>query len=280
MRELLVSIPDYWEHAKRARTVLPPQNFEDLVERCGPGGYWKIEQINKYTGAIEKEIWAKNAITDNGALSLFKNTMNFSAGGIAVANIIVANQGVGWTTLNGTISSGGSPTSITVNSLTGPTIPNGTTLIVGAGTANTYTCTVNQVGGITGAGSVTVTAVGTATGAIATGANIQVVVGTGDVSSLSAPVAYTAALPTGQFSISGSGVGNRQMSVNNSGNYLFSTTSNSNPSVSPTANFTDAWLVNTSPVAATTQTFVHISFPAFIAVNSSSNGQATIIEKL
>ena len=138
-RQLLVTIPDYWKYAKNARSgVMPPQNFDDLVERLGPGGYWNVQQINKHTGEVELEIWAKNAITDNGAISMWKNTMNASAGGIAVANIMAINQGVGYTTLNGTISSGASPTSITVFSLTGPTIANGSTLLIGAGTTNTY----------------------------------------------------------------------------------------------------------------------------------------------
>ena len=281
-RTLLVTIPDYFSHAGiSSNTVLPPQNFQDFVDRLSyPGGFWQVCQIDKYSGEVITEIWAKNLLTDNGATSLWKNLFNASAGGIGVANIIAVDQSLGYTTLNGTISNGASPTSITVGSLTGPTIANSSTITIGAGTANTCVVTVNQVGGITGAGTYTVTTVSAATGAIATGANIQVTPTVTDASSLSAPVSYTSALPSGQFTFSGTGTGNRQVQITNSGNYLFSTSANSNGSTATAANYTAAWLVNTNPVAATTQTFVHVTFPAPIAVNASSNGMVTIVERL
>jgi hypothetical protein len=278
-RNLLVTIPEYHEYARNARTVLPPQNFQDLMDRIErPGGYWCVKSIDKRTGEVLTEVWAKNAITDNGALSLWKNMFNASAGGIAVANILAISQTVGYTTLNGTIASGASPTSITVGALTGPTIPSGSTLLIGAGTTNT--CTVTTSSAITGAGTYTVTTVIAASGAIASGANIQVVPPTTDASSIASPVSYTAALPSGQFSFSGTGSGNRQVQVTNSGSYLFSTTANSNPSTATAASYTDCWLVNTNPVSATTQTFIHVAFPAPVAVNSSSNGLVTIVEKI
>jgi hypothetical protein len=268
MKQLLVNIPEYWQIPEDQR----PQSFEEFMERLNrKGGFWKVV-------SEDIEMWCENTITDNGAISLWKNTINASAGGIAVANIMCISQTVGFTTLNQSIANGASPTSIAVNGLTGPTIPSGSTLLIGAGTG--VTCTVTTTQAITGAGTFTCTTVTAANGAINVGANIQVIPPTTDVSSIASPVAYTAALPSSQFSFSGSGTLNRQVQITNSGNYVFSTIANSNPTTAPAANYTDAWLVNTNPVSSTTQTFIHVTFPAPVAVNSTSTGLITIVEKI
>jgi hypothetical protein len=245
------------------------------------GGFWQIITRDTETGEIIQENWACNAITDNGALSLFKNTMNASSAGVAVANIIAVDQSLGYTTLATTISSGGTVTSITVGALTGPTIPSGSKLLIGAGGSTTLLVTTSAA--ITGAGTYSVVSTAGPSSSIASGANIRYDysgVPTTDASSLSSPVSYTAALPSGQFTISGSGVGNRQMQVTNSGNYVFSTSANSNPSTATAASYTAAWLVNASPVASTSNTFVHVAFDAPLVINSTTTGTVVITEKL
>lgn len=293
-RELLVSIPEYWALPEDQR----PDTYEEMMKIVKkPGGYWQLLTRANDTGEVLREQWLCNAITDNGCLSMFKNTMNAASAGIAVANIIAIDQSLGYTTLSTTIASGGTVTSITVGTLTGPTIPSGTTLCIGAGGATQLF--VSTTAAITGAGTYTVASTAGPSSSISSGANIRyanqselTAAGsaytassalTTDVASLNAPSAYTAALPAGQFTISGSGNGNRQMSVSNSGNYLFSTGANSNPSVATAANYTAGWLVNASPVASTANTFVHVAFNAPISVTSGtsgSSGQATINEKL
>jgi hypothetical protein len=239
----------------------------------------------------------ENNITDNGALAMFKNTMNASAGGIAVANIIAVSQSIGHTTLSASIASGGTVTSISVGSLTGPTIPSGTTLCINPG-PNQFLVSTTQA--ISGAGTITVASRSGPASTIASGSHVRYATSTDiasagssysvsstlttDVSSLSAPVSYTAALPSGQFTISGSGNGNRQLVVTNSGNYLFSTSSNSNPSTATVADYTDAWLVNANPVAAPVSgiynTFVHVPLDTLGSVTANTTLQITITEKL
>jgi hypothetical protein len=257
------------------------------------GGYWLIQQINKATGEVEVAQACSNALTDNGCLSLWRNTLNYTSAGIAVANIIAIDQSLGYTTLTTTITSGGTVTSIVVGALIGPTIPSASVLCIGAGGATKLFVTTTAA--ITGAGTYAVSSVTGPSSSIASGANIRYAnqteltaalsaytastVLTTDVASLSAPVAYTAALPSGQFTISGSGNGNRQMLVTNNGLYMFSTTANSNPSVATAANYTAGWMVNAT-VTSTANTFVHVAFDAPIQVDSSHLGQATISEKL
>jgi len=287
VENFLCSVPEYWKESEDNR----PKTLNELMECVRrPGGFWAIRSLDSTTGKPLALQICENCLTDNGAISMFKNTLNFSAGGIAVANILVISQLMGYCALTTQIASGGTVTSITVGALTGPTIPNGTTIRIGAGGATSLNATLTQA--ITGPGTFTVSSVPGPASAIIVGSNVRAanaadVLGTAfssmpttDVSSIANPVSYTAPLPTGNFVISGTGVGNRQMVVNNSGNYLFSTTSNSNGSTATVASYTDAWIVNTNPVSATSQTFVHVGFDAPVSVNSSTNQQIQITEKL
>jgi hypothetical protein len=277
-KKFYCSVPEYWALPPRRR----PRTLEGLLKLVQrKAGIWCIQQINKITGEVEMMQICENCITDNGATSMWKNTMNASSAGIAVANIIAIDQSLGYTTLATTIASGGTVTSITVGSLTGPTIPSGTKLLIGAGGATTLL--VQTSAAITGAGTYSVVSTAGPSSSIASGANIRYdysAVPTTDVSSLSSPVAYTAALPSGQFTFSGTGNGNRQMQVTNTSNYVFSTTANSNPSVAPTANYTAGWLVNANPVTSTSNTFIHVVFDSPLPVSSTTTGTCQISEKV
>jgi hypothetical protein len=268
-RKLFVNIPEYWGYGMK------PQNFEDLTARISrPGGFWQVKQFDKLTGEVQVEQWLCNNFSDNGAAAMLKAIINASAPTVFTpANIIAVDQSVGFTTLATAIASGGTVTSITVNSLTGPVIPNGTKILVGAGGPTTILLTLTQT--ITGAGTFTVSSVTGPGSSIPIGSSVRFdysAVSTADLSSLSAPVSYTAAMPAGQFTFA-----SRQVTVTNSGIYVFSTTG---LPVAVAANYTAAWLTNTNPVGATNQTVVHCVFDTPAVVNSTSNTQVTIVEKL
>lgn len=274
-RKLFCSIPEYYTIEPRKR----PRTFRGLMKHVHRHeGYWQI--VNTLDNGDVIEQWCQNVLTDNGALSLWKNTINNASASIGVANIIAIDQSLGYATLGtGGIASGGTVTSIPIGSLTGPTIPSGTTLVINAGQATTLTVTTTQA--ITSASTTcTVNSVSGPASAIAAGAGIRYAyssVPTTDASSLSAPASYTSALPSGQFSFGGTGVGNRYVQVTTSTAYNFSETG------SPAAtagSYTAAWLVNANPVAATTNTFAHVVFDTPVVVGSSSSGQVTIQEKI
>lgn len=276
-RKLLVSIPEYYE---KSSTVLPPQNFEDMVERLNrPGGYWRVCTVDKKTDEILIEQWIQNAYTDNGVGVMFKALAGASTPSTAPGSYIAIDQSLGSTSLTASIASGGTVTSISVAAPTGPSIPSGSKLVINPGTANTLTVVTTQA--ITTAATITVNSVTGPASTIASGSTIRYdynSIATTDVSSLSAPVSYTASLPSGQFSYTlTTGYGNRTLQITNNGAYLFSTTGSP---VATAASYTAAWLTNASPVASTANTFVHAPFDAPLVINSTSNGLVTIVEKL
>lgn len=287
-KNVSISIQDYWALAPRDR----PRTYEGLLKKMHrKAGIWCIKQTNTETGEIEHLQICENTLTDNGCNSMWKNTMNYTAGGIAVANILAIDASLGIATV-GAISSGGTVTSITVTALTGPTIPSGTTLLINpGGTTNKLLVSTTQA--ITGAQTCTVTSTTGPGSAIAAGsyaryANDIDVLGTAlssmpttDVSALTAPISYTAALPTGQFTApTGTGKGNRKMQVTTAGNYTFQTTANSNSSTATVGTYTSFWLVNANPVAATTNTFVHGVLNAPLAISSGLTIDVTCSESL
>jgi hypothetical protein len=85
-------------------------------------------------------------------------------------------------------------------------------------------------------------------------------------------------MPAGQFTYTGtSGYGNRTYAITNNSAYLFSTTG------SPAAtagSYTEAWLANTNPISANTQTVLRVAFDNILVINSTTNGRVDITEKL
>lgn len=271
MRNLIVSIPDYWKF--KSSLVLPPQNFQDLMERIEkPGGYWQLQSIDTYTGEVIQEAWLSNVLTDTGATAAWKNLINSSGSAVSIYNQIAITTAAGVTTLQSALTNGQSGiTSLTVAALPG-TIASGTTLTLGAGSGTTQNVTTSALASA-GATSISVTSF-TASAAFAIGTNVAPNPTTSDnPSSLSGTVSYSGALSAGAFTFSGTGAGNRQVQVQ----YTFSTTGSP---AATAANYTEAWLVNTNPVSGTGQTAVHLIFSAAQAISSSSQLQCTIIEKL
>jgi hypothetical protein len=282
-----ISVPEYWNCAPRKR----PRTYEGLIKRVHrQAGIWCVQQTNTITGEVEILNVINNCLTDNGAIAALKNTINATSAGIGVANIMAIDASLGIATV-GAISSGGTVTSIPVTALTGPTIPSGTTLIINPGQASKLL--VSTTAAITGAGTCSVVSTAGPASAISAGsfgryATATDVVGTAlssmpttDASSLTAPVSYTAALPSGQWTFTATtGSGNRNVVVTNSAPYLFQTTANSNPSVATTGTYTAVWIVSVSPVTATSQTFVHAPLDTPLTIVSSSTIQITVTEKL
>jgi hypothetical protein len=279
-RKLSVSIPEFKNGG------LMPGTFEEFLEHIHrPGGFWQVLERDKLTGRVLAEQWLENTYTDNGVSVMYHALANAASFTQAQpANIIAIDASLGWTTLTSSIASGGTVTSITVGALIGPTIPSGTTLWINPGVNNTLTSStlvVVTTQAITGAGTFTVTSVAGPAATIASGSSVRYAysaVPTLDPGSLSAPVSYTAALPSGQFTYAmTTGYGNRSLAVTNNSAYLFSTTGS--PAASA-GNYTCAWLCNANPVAATSNTFVRVAFDNSLTINSTTAGQINITEKL
>lgn len=276
MRKLNVSIPEYHNGG------LIPQNFDDFIAGIQrPGGFWRVATLDKTTGDVLAEQWLENSYTDNGCNAMFHAIANSASySNSTPGNIIAIDQSCQGTTLSAGISSGGTVTSISVNGATA-TIPSGTKLVINPGTGNSLTVTTTQ-SITTSGGTCTVNSVTGPASAISSGAYVRLdytAVVTADPGSLSAPVSYTSALPSGQFTYTmTTGYGNRTLSLTNNSAYLFSTTGS--PAATANSFYTSAWLCSANPVATTSQTYIHVCFDNFLVINSTTVGLVTITEKL
>lgn len=277
-RNLFCSIREYQE-AKREGGLVPLDFHEFLGHLKRPGGFWRVIQRDKLSGDIEVEQWLENNWTDNGISQMYDAVLRASAPTqFTPANIMVISATLGFTTLTANIAAGGTVTSITVAAPTGGNIPSGTNIIVDPGGHN-YALTLTQT--INGAGTFTVTSATGPGTQINSGASVRyayTAVPTADPSSIASPVSYTAAMASGQFTKTiTTGYGNRQIVVTNNSAYLFSTTG------SPAAtagSYTEGWMSNTNPIAATNQTVLRVVFDTLLVINSTTVGEVTITEKL
>jgi hypothetical protein len=277
---IICSIPEYVACPDDCK----PQSVNELLEEIRrPIGLWSIKAISKKTGKILQEQFCENNYTDNGVTAMFKALAGPSSITASPANIIAIDASLGWTTINGSIASGGTLTSINVNALTGPTIPSGTQLVINPGGGNA-SLTITTSANITGAGTFSIVSTSGPASLIPSGSSVRYaysVVPTADPSSLSSPVSYTAPMATSQFTYpilpSQTGYGNRIIHITNNSAYLFSTTGNPPTTV---GNYTCAWLCNANPVASNTATFVRVAFDTQLIISSSVNGQIDIYERL
>ncbi len=274
MRKLYNSIQE------ASKGGLQPQNFEEFISHIHrSGGFWHIVQRDKLTGEIQVEQFLENAWTDNAVSQMYDAVLRASAPTqFTPANIMVISQTLGFTTLAANIAAGGTVTSIQVGALTGPTIPSGTKLMIDpAGQAFNVTLTQS----ITGSGTFTVTSTPGPISQINSGAAVRydyTAVPTADPSSISAPVSYTNALSSGQFTKTiTTGYGNRQIQVNNSSAFIFSTTGSP---AATAASYTTAYMANTNPISANNQTVLVCVFDALAVVNSTTTIQINLSEKL
>lgn len=262
--EFLVTLPEYHQ------TSLKPRSFQALADmyeaQTGPLGLWEIVSLDKM-GNVIKRIWTKNVVTDNGATSMLKNTWNNAGSAVSIFNQIAITTNAGSTTLTTGLTNGQTNiTSLAVASLPA-SIASGTTLTVGYGTGQTQSVTTSGLANA-GATSISVNSY-TSNAAYAIGTNVVPNPTTSDnPSSLGGTNTYSGALAGGAFTFSGTGAGNRQVQIQ----YTFSTSS-------PAGSYTEAWTVNTNPVAAINQTASHLIF-AGQTINSTTSLQITVIEKV
>ncbi len=271
MRHLYVSDTRYYENPVK------PLSFDVWVEmyekkKAGPVGLWRVCSQDKKTGEILAEQWLENIITDTGGLALWQRLTGIATSLPAAFNQLVVTTNAGVTTLTTALSNGQSGiTSLAVAALPGA-IASGVSLVIGAGGSQTQTVTTSGSASA-GATSISVNSF-TANAAYAIGTNVAPQPSTSDnPSSLGGTTATSGTLTTSTNTYSGTGAGNRQMQIA----YTFSTTGTPNAA---TANYTEAWLVNTYPVTGTGQTAIHVIFNAPMAVNSTSTGPITIVEKI
>lgn len=276
-RQLIVAVPEYHQYA------IKPQNFEDFCDRYdkadhGPLGLWCIKTVDKSTGEVLVEQWRKNTLLDTGASQYLARTFGSSTPSNMFGQIAITTN-VGSTTLTTALTNGQTGiTSLAVAALPAAIAANtggaATTAIVGYGTAQTQTVTLSG-GASSGATSISVNSyTSNAAYGIGTAVVPQPAVGE-NPSSLGGTISYSGAYSNATFTPSGSGAGNRQMVIS----YTFSTTG------SPAAtagSYTEAWIINTGAsvaVSGTGQCAVHVTFMP-MTINSTSNGQITITEKV
>ncbi len=268
MANLLVAIPEYHRSLGKPRGF---QELADMIDWTRPdwrgAAIWEMIRRDEKTGRELARLWAKNVVTDTGALAMLKNVWNNAAGAVGIFNQIAIDTNAGSTTLTTALAANATGvTSISVAALPGP-IASGTTITLGYGGAAPQNVVTSALANA-GATSITVTSFTVNSTGFAVGANVVPVPTTSDnPSSLSGTVAYSGALASGAFTYSGTGAGNRQVQIQ----YTF-------PGSTTVGNYTEAWTVNTNPVGATGETANHIIFQPQ-AVGGGTSYQITVIEK-
>lgn len=244
-RKLLVSDSAYWKHPIR------PLQFDDWVTMLPSGsGAWQIRQCDK-DGSVILEQWIRNKMLN----AVLKNSFAASPGNpfkyIALAN------GAGVTALTSALSNGQTYISLAVGALPAA-IASGTSIIIGAGTGQTQTVATSGSASV-GATSISVNSfVANATYAIGSNVSPQPTANDNPSSLPGTLSSYSAALGSGSFSYT------NNVAI---GPYTFDI------SGSPAASngtYTEAWVTNTSPVAAIYQTGIHNIFNAPMSINSGA----------
>lgn len=264
MRKLLVDSLEYH------RNPVKPRNFEDFVamydeKSLGPVGLWRLQTIDKYSGEVLLEQWRKNALTDTGGLAYLTST--FLTLPTSLFNIVALTTDAGSTTLAAPINSGTTYTSLSVAALPAA-IPSGTQLTIGYGSGTTALVTTSASAS---AGATSISILSYIAGAsFGTGTNVVPVANYLDNPTSLSGASYSPALGGGNITISGTGPGSRQMQLN------WAATTAGGIAV---GNYTAARIVNTNPVSGVGQVAVTCTFMP-MAVNSSSNGNVFIVEKV
>lgn len=260
--ELIVKCAEYH------RSSIKPRGFQEFIDMYdGPHKcWWELKNSDKLTGKVNQRIWVPNVITDNGGISMLKNTFNNAGSAVSIFNHVVISPNGCSTKL--TATTGTSPiTTLSVQALLAP-ISNGATMTLGFNGTNPTTVTINNSGGYAiGATSLTVNSftppinfpVGTDLVA-----NPSV---TDNPSSVSGTV-DSGALSSGNFTFNATtGTGNRNVVIVVTFN---GTTGNA-------GTYSEAYTSNAGTIASNS-TASHAIFPGFV-LNSGSNEQLTLTEK-
>lgn len=264
-RQLLVTLPEYYQ------SKVKPQNFADWCDMYdavnGPLGLWCIKVSNRKTNEVTKEIWAKNVVTDNGAIAMLKNNWNNAAGAVAIFNQIALAANAGSTTLTTALAANATGVvSIAVAALPAA-IASGTTITLGYGGVDPQNVTTSAAA-VSGATSVSVTSFTVNSTGFAVGANVVPVPTTSDNPSSVIGAQYSGVLIAGDFVYSGTGANNRQVVIS----YTFSGASFT------AGNYTEAYTTNANPIVANSTATHLITTP--MALNSNTNVTVDITEKI
>jgi hypothetical protein len=264
---LRVLVPEY------ERTVVKPRGFAEFCAmfdgRDHPNGIglWESVLRDRRTGEVSERMWLKNALTDNGATAMLKNLFNASASAIAVANrmaVTYAQQGV--TTLATTaIIAGNTVTSIPCAALPHAIVA-GTILDVSIGLARAEAFTASGTNSAAATSITVVSQVAQQNHNI--GDDIVPRATPADNPSSLTNAFYSGALLSGAYTFSGSGLGARQVAINNAFDGSFMTA----------ASYTEAYLSNANPLV-TGNAMAHAIFPPQIIV-STSVWSLTAVEKV
>jgi len=148
--ELIVDYAPYWKSSVR------PRNFADFskmysARENGPTGLWEIVQTDAKTGKPKKRVWSNKTLTDQGALNILTCAIN-NAVPAAVFNNIYINNNDGSTTLTTALTNGQTavtslavaaiPAAIPLN-YPSPANATVTQILVGFGTGQTQTVSMN-----------------------------------------------------------------------------------------------------------------------------------------
>ncbi len=245
----VANAPEYWNNPVK------PRNFEDFKAMYDRSlyrqiGFWQLLTRNR-DGEIVAEDWIKNTLTIIGAkqglTNLFCATTTING-----FKYVAISNGDGVTALTTALTSGQTGiTSLAVDALTAA-IPSGTTITIGKGTGQEQTATTSSLAN-SGATSISVNSF-TANANYAIGTNVSPSVDkTSNPSSLPGSLsAYSSALANGDFTYSSD-----SSSATASFSRVFTV-----PSDTTAGTYTGGYVVNKSPVDATGQIAVHISFAA------------------
>lgn len=252
-----------------ARKAHDPSNPLMPVVRVGDDDYRIDCRALKVTDRVRRlrmRTFCKNIISDTGATAMLKNAWNSAGSAVSIFNQLAITPGSGSTTLTVALTNGQTGvTSLSVQAVPA-SIASGTTLTIGFGTGQTQNVVTN---GSTAAQATSITVNSfTANAAYAIGSNVVPVPTTSDNPSSLTSAVYSGALSSGAFAFTGTGAGNRQVTIS----YTYGTGSTA-------GNYTDTWTVNTNPVSGTGQTASHlINMPQ--PINSTTALTASVVEKV
>jgi len=259
-----VALPEYWQVPENER----PNTIEGIREMfANPHDcIWEFKNWDKQTGKVNSRMIVKNVITDNGAISMLKNTWNSSGSAVAIFSHVVISPNGCSTKL--TTATGTSPiTSLAVTALPAA-IANSATLTLGYNGSNPTTVTINNGGGYAiGATSLTVNSFTPAIN-FPIGTDLVAIPGVTDNPSSVSGTVDSGALSSGAFTYNATtGLGNRNVVISVT---FTGTTGNA-------GTYTEAYTSNAGTIAANS-TASHVIFPGFV-LNSSTSETITLTEK-
>ena len=290
----LINIPEYWKQ----RSVRPRGFAElcDMVETHGRiTGIWCWEQWDAKSGEVIKREINRNVVTDNGAVNILASAIANASNANPWNNLYINNNS-GSTTLTTALTNGQTAvTSLAVAAIPAAIpldypAPIGSTvtqILVGYGTGQTQTVSMN---GAASQGATSLTTVSyTSNAAYAIGTAVVPLPNVGEnpsnanlkANQSSVLEQYSGVIASGGFTYAATtGAGNRSVTVV----FVFKNATNGGSTAN--GNYTDAWLVNVTSAAgnATTGLFVgnyiahEINTP--MRVDNNNNCTVTVVIKI